>query len=727
MITKQLLSYIQNERQDGASDAQIRQNLQEVGWKDADIDEGFANVDGEAGGSQPQQPTNEQTTETNQMTESQPSGTQEAARHAPDESLGQPIGQQATGSGSGEVRFDTDRTPAEADDKTVDYKKIRQNAFQKAHQGDSNHQEPIQNTRSVDDSGVQSNSVNNKSTGEADAYREPIDPDDTSGPSAVSKPGGSKSLQKQVDEGSKQPDSSAESSDADQTGMKDIEMGGSQLQSQMTDEAERYSKQEQARREARDKGKQQKQDLGAAAGAMAGGRFAGKDMQQAKQAQTSDSSSGGSRSILTAVLVVVLLVVLGAGGVFAYVTWFGGSLPGFLPFSIDGGSDTEEISAATVMQSLYEQDSFRFRLRVDNRPTDSQGTETATSSNTSAVPATPTVTILQGAINASSSAEPSYVSFAHRNSSTGQSLISGIQASLAEVNAYRSMDLRQVRSVESRLASPDFFGIGAMQTEEAIAGVSTNRYVLNFEPMQLIEMYRFLHTTIFDERLSSSLEAQLEQNIGDITITSGQIWIDPVSSLPYQISLAGVSSDGTSRSVTIQLREYGNEIDAPAGLQERRFSQVLADFYSAVGSTASSEAGGQASDTATPESLTTRQADQLRVNDIQQLGVLLSLYAQENGQYPASLQALSQSGLASSGVPTDPTSGYSYSYSVSGSGDSYHLGATLRQIDPSSMYADANFDSAGGGWANGFNGANASACSGQASGSCYDVTESLSQ
>jgi prepilin-type N-terminal cleavage/methylation domain-containing protein len=73
--------------------------------------------------------------------------------------------------------------------------------------------------------------------------------------------------------------------------------------------------------------------------------------------------------------------------------------------------------------------------------------------------------------------------------------------------------------------------------------------------------------------------------------------------------------------------------------------------------------------------------DTRRIGDVRNIQPLLELYFTRNGTYPGALTDLSGLGT----VPTDPTSGSQYDYSVDGAGLSYCVGATLESTNSAAV------------------------------------------
>jgi type II secretion system protein G len=86
--------------------------------------------------------------------------------------------------------------------------------------------------------------------------------------------------------------------------------------------------------------------------------------------------------------------------------------------------------------------------------------------------------------------------------------------------------------------------------------------------------------------------------------------------------------------------------------------------------------------------------DAKRISDIKQLQLALEMYYDDNSNYPT---AISSANLVTNGyistIPTDPSSGASYTYAALGSGStcsSYHLAATLEGTSNSVLDGDAD-------------------------------------
>jgi len=80
--------------------------------------------------------------------------------------------------------------------------------------------------------------------------------------------------------------------------------------------------------------------------------------------------------------------------------------------------------------------------------------------------------------------------------------------------------------------------------------------------------------------------------------------------------------------------------------------------------------------------------DAKRIADLGQLQTALALYLDDNGTYAPLLANLAPTYM--SVIPTDPSAGAAYLYSLSDDADDYCLGATLEQAGSSNLDSDAD-------------------------------------
>ncbi|MEX2368835.1 MAG: hypothetical protein WD552_00360 [Candidatus Paceibacterota bacterium] len=398
----------------------------------------------------------------------------------------------------------------------------------------------------------------------------------------------------------------------------------------------------------------------------------------ARQKRQKESSGSNVTSIL---VFIVALVLVGGGAAWAYFTYFQTSTP--------------ETTAAGVVESLASAETFSFRTTVD--VAGEGGVEKGRF-------------VIEGAVdlNPDTPASSYYII-----SQDGQ-LARPIQAVMAETENIITVPQAQRETISEILLTPEFFSIGEFQTQERLGqtqdneGFITARFGISMSPRQLVSDYATLHQALFDAPLSGAVLESLQASVSGFTPTQGQTWIDPETGAPYQITFIGTNAAGQDVQVNLQFKNHGQPLTDTPPYETRSFEQALGQYFSMM-------AGSQAMVTDSTNTSETNASnpelryDRLRINDIQQLAVALHVYANKNDAFPTTLTALTQSsGAIMSTVPQDPVTDAPYIYSVSPDGSRYHLGATLEVLTRSDLFDDANFNSRGQGFPNGFNGAAAS-------------------
>lgn len=454
-------------------------------------------------------------------------------------------------------------------------------------------------------------------------------------------------------------------------------------------------------------------------------RFAASKDPSAVKRRAAKRGSSSSSSWLSILLFIFALVLVGGGGAYAYMTFFQTSSP--------------EVTTEEAMRSLAEAGSFNFRTMIESADGDSASGRA----------------VIEGAVDLDQNTDAqSYYTI------TSEDQEMPIQAIMAETENMATVPAIQRETVRDILFTPEFLSIGSFQTQERLGqtsdsdGFLTNRFSVSLNSSQLVSDYATLHQALFDNALSQEVLSNLQATVSQFEPTQGQAWLDAETNVPYQITFIGTGPEGQDMQVNLQFKNHGTAIETTPSYEPRSGEQVLSDFFS-TDSSEESEISEESDDatttsddaTTTPDETSSeeetaeedqepeiadsqlRRWDRLRLNDLQQIAIALRVYGNENDSYPDNLQALlSEDDPLITEVPRDPVSSNAYPYSISEDGTRYHIGATLQILTRSSTSGDANFNSRGQGFPNGFNGAAASCQSSSAIdpvSTCYDLSGSL--
>lgn len=782
MINDQLLEYIRDQREAGADDEDIKEKLRSAGWRQQDIEEGFAAVDGnESSPEAHQQVREEAIDERNQSTDDddgqQPSR-REASRGSGQQAQARDTGQQ-DGTQAGSYRDQS----ASQDSQRQQAHEQNQAQQTAGSQGQSPSSEPeavrtmeedVQRARSDSASSDATTSpADHDAADEADTQSQQSDDskpqkvDETNHPQQ--KPAHQPNLKQSQ---TKEPNRTKQSDQAaEQTAGASTRQAGSQQQAtthrqsrQQSQKAERNMQMntQPTRQTAQSSGKpdtgmkpksgpDQKQEpqtqktaqspnqvasagQGRAANATqrSGRQFSQSgDTEADSRIQQARRQSSSGASIATVILSLLGLLILGGGAAYAYVTFFQGP--------------TANTSAQEVISSLKEAQTFQYRMVVSKQRADADSREN--------------IFVMEGAVDTRPDTQAQTYYTITRPGQTGGP-ITGVAAEFA---TYNSLDPRRKKQIRKALSEQSFLSIREFQTKQKLGasgdseGFTTNRFGATLDPRQLITMYSTVYESVFGNALNQETAAALRETVAGFSPQQGQIWTDPETNVPYQITVVGTGPDGQPMQVNMQFKNHGGDVSPPPETYSNR--SIAAGLAESLDLTrlqedTQSNTGDQQQDTAppttpgdTPPATTTtpdqqsttsararqrqaaaRRQDQLRVNDIQQITIALQLYAQRDGRYPDALSSLTAStARIFSTVPRDPAGG-SYAYAVNKDNQKYHLGATLKATSPSEVPADSDFNSQAAGFSSGFDGTGntCQASQTQSGATCFDKTGTFS-
>jgi hypothetical protein len=756
MINEQLLQYIKKQREAGTSDEDIKEKLRSAGWKDEDIADGFDAVSGNDNSPESHQKMRQKARESgSKQSTSQPessSGSSQAGQQQTQQPTANQSAEQSQKQGSQQQAKQQTRQqsgPGQSE----------QASNQQSDQEQSGNQES-QNKQAVDTKqNVQQSAQNESEQTDQDNYREPVTEEDKGGagatgpgrPSANEDPTPLRTMEadrQRVQDGEVQNTSEEQAQSLASRQNNDEEELQEAVQQQVEKEKEKQKKKEEfAERKQQEElekaQRQSNQDTKGSVSSLApqesqpgkqepqGGQQNQQEQNRIQQARKQSSSSG----VLTIALSILGLLLVGGGAAYGYITYFQGP--------------SNDTSAQAVLQSLADAESFQYRIGINKQ---SRG---ASGSGSNGL-------VIEGAVdmNPNSSAETYYTISSGEATSTAP--VTGIAS---EFSQYPNLDERKQQAVQQALNNQQFLQVNDFQTAQRLgatqnsSGFQTHRFGVTVNPERLLRAYTTIHEEIYGESINSQLASVLQDNLGNFTPEQGQLWVHPTSSVPYQLTVVGSNADGESLQVNMQFKNHGEEITAVTNAYETRsIASGFGDYLGATStspqgtSTASgsqeamtsttssnngSQSSGQADDSTSvsneneitnteSELRLMRRQDQIRINDVQQLLVALQVYANVNGQYPRTLATLT-GGSVLNEIPRDPETGRPYSYTVSNSGNRFHLGATLRATNESELPDnDANFNSESAtSMAGGFDGAADNCASVNQNGStCYDRSRS---
>lgn len=716
MINEQLLQYIKSQRDAGTPDEEIKDNLKEAGWRSEDIEDGFQAVSGDGTSPQSHQEVRKEAANSaeNQAQNSQRSENKSGSKNTNKKR------QETSGKSQ-----DAYREPVDAEGKGVNQQSQSKDGATHQSQARSANEEPMevrtmqsdteraghepQKREAADEISGDESSSTSRNNQQSDQSEQTLD-------DAVSK----------VQEGvEKREGSSRKTSEQKQRSQKHEKQ-----QKSPSGRSSKSANQSKSSRQDRSssRAKRQKQLQRKQSPKQGRSRKQQSKIQEAKRKQS--SSSG----IATVILSILGLLLVGGGAAYAYITYFQGP--------------NVSTNAQTVIQSLADAQSFQYRISVQ------QSSNQATSTGSANMQE---VLVVEGAVDTDPSTDTrSYYTITRPTQDTS----SAVTGMMAEFDRFADLDPRQQQSVNQMLADQQFMSVREFQTQQQLGanreggGFMTNRFGVTLSPDQLAVMYSSVYETIFGNSLDQGLASQIQRRVSNFNPQQGQLWIDPDSSVPYQLTIIGSGPDGVSMQVNAQFKNHGQTFSgAPDSYETRSFADGLAQAFGIDATTPTTDQDDAGTDQRDDVSTSTdnqnqdadddnvststndqqrrmqmRRQDQLRINDIQQIVVALRSYAGSNGEFPQSLSALA-GGDVLSRVPRDPQTGSSYRYArVSSS--RYHVGATMQATSQQQLPGDANFNSAGSA-NNGFIG-NLSTCrdpqtTAQTGSTCYDRTGQISQ
>jgi hypothetical protein len=762
MINQQLLDYISRQQEAGSDDDTIKANLTEAGWREEDVEEGFQAVEAKGDGNSTAAHQEVRAEASKERSQGQADGIDSAdeasePKEVADNSTLGPIDEKAGDDSAAQPRKVSDDNEneedagpvAEADtsiadnsatdtgepsaaEQTKDSNDIKDPLTENAKLAELGKQDKASSGNNSDDIGPMSVRTYQQdkaraSGGGNQAALHPKHKADQKSPEQ-------KADKKEASSREQSNQSTQKTQPAKKTSGKSIEEATSQAREKKAKEKKSASRNKPKKKSSVQKRDQVMPKKAAAAGVMASSA-AGKSKEErqtsdgrqrfsankddvagakkraaARQKKRSKSSSSGS-NLVSILIFIFALILVGGGGVYAYVTYF--------------QTDVPTATAADVMDSLTAAETFDFRFTIES----ASGTTTTGRK------------IIEGAVDLDQNTEAeSYYTLTGSNQTAPP-----LRAVMAEIENIAAVPAEQRATVSDIVLTPQFFSVGEFQTTELLGqseGFMTNRFSISADSTKLVADYATLHQALFNDPLSADVLNNLQATVAGFSTTQGQVWLDTETGVPYQITFIGTNAAGEDTQVNLQFKNHGAALESTPPYEPRSLERVLSQYFSTNG--AAAEPTATTSDDPTPDEGTepvaepedsstspveiARRQDQLRINDIQQLTVALRLYANDTGDFPPTLSALSASdAVVFSSIPRDPVTDNAYSYSVSGDAERYHLGATLRQLRRADLSGDANFNSRGQGYTDGFNGAAAGCQPEEAdpAATCYDVTATV--
>lgn len=734
MINEQLLKYIRSQRDAGASDQAIRDNLESAGWRSEDVTEGFqalddgSNQSAKSGNNSPQthkkirrdaadrRAQTQEGSGSDQATTKQPADTTSEQQQNSQDQYREPVSDDTSSSSPDSTTATSDvSTNSEGQQSSAQASEQKGSNQINKPSGIENSPNIKQQAGSEASSGVSDPKAQTQlsQAGQSDSQPSTQRSPSTSGDSADS---GAKTSRKAdsspLSLRTMEEDSKRLGIDADKPKRQSAEPQKSKSRQTPNNRDNFAQNQPQVKRRSQPA---QNQKSNSSQTANARRKFSADPKNPEavrKKAQRARQQKSSRSRVASIALFALAFLLLAGGGAFAYFSYF-------------QGSTSAEATAGEVMQALADAGTFEYRATI----------ERASNNNGS-----PTSYVIEGAVDLrEQTPQETYYTITQ---STGSN--PPVRAISSEVSMYPGLDGRKQQAVSSLLSNPSFLTIGEFQTQEQLArtnnnpGFPANRFRVSFQSSALVSAYAELHQVIFDNQLDSQLRSQLDSSVTGFSPDQGQIWLDPETNYPYQITMIGSNNQGQRSQATIQFKNHGQSLSETPPYEERSLQSSLAQFWGlnvATSTTGVTDTSTSTADTGQDQSATTsdneastrriaERRDQLRINDILQLTVALRLYQRENGQFPTSLSELASGQSATlTTVPRDPNTDTLYPYAVSTDRVSYHLGTTLETTARTQTFNDANFNSSAQGFTNGFNGAGESCGATQAlAATCYDVT-----